>query len=40
MLSYMNESRRIANDRIKQELNVRLRYPGVREGLEGMSDAE
>jgi nucleoside-diphosphate-sugar epimerase len=40
MLSYMNESRRIANDRIKQELGVRLRYPGVREGLEGMSDAE
>ncbi len=40
MLSYMNESRRIANDRIKQELGVRLRYPGVREGLEGMSDAK
>lgn len=40
MLSYMNESRRIANNRIKQELHVRLRYPGVREGLEGMSDAK
>jgi nucleoside-diphosphate-sugar epimerase len=40
MLSYMNESRRITNDRIKRELGVRLRYPGVREGLEGMSDAE
>jgi nucleoside-diphosphate-sugar epimerase len=40
MLSYMAESRRIANARIKQELGVRLRYPGVREGLEGMSDAE
>ncbi|BCB28602.1 NAD(P)-dependent oxidoreductase [Sulfurimicrobium lacus] len=40
MLSYMAESRRIANDRIKQELGVRLRYPGVKEGLEGMSDAE
>ncbi|MDP2784731.1 MAG: SDR family oxidoreductase [Sulfurimicrobium sp.] len=40
MLSYMNESRRIANERIKQELGVRLRYPGVREGLEGMSDAK
>ena len=40
MLSYMAESRRIANSRIKQELGVRLRYPGVREGLEGMSDAK
>ncbi|MDP2827711.1 MAG: SDR family oxidoreductase [Sulfuricellaceae bacterium] len=29
MLSYMNESRRISNTRIKQELGVRLRYPGV-----------
>ncbi|MEN6585092.1 MAG: SDR family oxidoreductase [Sulfuricella sp.] len=40
MLSYMAESRRVANERIKQELGVRLRYPGVKEGLEGMSDAE
>jgi nucleoside-diphosphate-sugar epimerase len=40
MLSYMAESRRIANARIKRELGVRLRYPGVREGLEGMSDAK
>ncbi|MFN3398145.1 MAG: SDR family oxidoreductase [Sulfurimicrobium sp.] len=40
MLSYMNESRRIANDRLKRELGVRLRYPGVGEGLEGISDAE
>lgn len=37
MLSYMNESRRIANDRIRRELGVRLRYPGVKEGL---ADAE
>jgi nucleoside-diphosphate-sugar epimerase len=40
MLSYMNESRRIANDRLKRELGVRLRYPGVRQGLEGIPDAE
>ncbi len=33
MLSYMNESRRISNVRIKQELGVRLAYPGVTEGL-------
>jgi nucleoside-diphosphate-sugar epimerase len=37
MLSYMNESRRIANGRIRRELGVRLRYPGVKEGL---ADAE
>ncbi len=37
MLSYMNESRRITNDRIRRELGVRLRYPGVKEGL---ADAE
>jgi len=36
MLSYMAESRRISNGRIKQELGVRLRYPGVREGLESI----
>jgi nucleoside-diphosphate-sugar epimerase len=31
--SFMNESRRLANVRIKQELRVRLRYPTVREGI-------
>ena len=36
MLSYMAESRRIANRRIKRELGVRLRYPGVKEGLQGL----
>lgn len=33
MLSFMSESRRLRNDRIKQELRVQLRYPTVREGL-------
>lgn len=33
MLSFMGESRRLHNTRIKQELHVRLRYPTVREGL-------
>lgn len=37
MLSYMNESRRVSNGRIKQELGVRLRYPGV---IEGLADAD
>jgi nucleoside-diphosphate-sugar epimerase len=32
-LSFMNESRRLRNRRLKRELGVRLRYPTVREGL-------
>jgi hypothetical protein len=27
LLSFMSESRRLANDRMKRELRVRLRYP-------------
>ncbi len=33
MWSFMNESRRLTNARMKQELKVRLRYPGVRDAL-------
>lgn len=32
-LSFMGESRRLANRRLKDELRVRLRYPTVHEGL-------
>lgn len=32
-LSFMGESRRLLNRRLKQELRLRLRYPTVREGL-------
>lgn len=32
-LSFMGESRRLDNARMKRELGVRLRYPTVREGL-------
>jgi nucleoside-diphosphate-sugar epimerase len=32
-LSFMNESRRLSNRRIKQELRLRLRYPTVRDGI-------
>ncbi|MBZ0104719.1 MAG: SDR family oxidoreductase [Sulfuricella denitrificans] len=39
MLSYMAESRRILNRRIKLELKVRLEYPGVPQGLKGMTHA-
>ncbi|GAB3190505.1 SDR family oxidoreductase [Hydrogenophaga aquatica] len=33
VLSFMNESRRLRNERMKKELRLRLRYPTVREGL-------
>ena len=33
LLSFMRESRRLDNRRLKQELGLRLRYPTVHEGL-------
>ncbi len=33
MLSYMQESRRLSNRRITEELGVRLRYPSLESGL-------
>jgi nucleoside-diphosphate-sugar epimerase len=33
LLSFMSESRRLDNNRLKQELRVRLRYPTVAQGL-------
>jgi len=33
MLSFMSESRRLRNDRVKQELGMRLRYATVRSAL-------
>jgi nucleoside-diphosphate-sugar epimerase len=33
LMSFMSESRRLVNRRLKRELRVRLRYPTVREGL-------
>ena len=35
LLSFMGESRRLVNQRIKRELGVRLVYPSVRDGLGG-----
>lgn len=35
LLSFMGESRRLANTRLKQRLGVRLRFATVREGLNG-----
>ena len=32
-LSFMNESRRLVNRRLKRELRLRLRYPTVHDGL-------
>ena len=40
LLSFMSESRRLRNDRLKQELRVRLRYPTVREGLLALPGAD
>jgi nucleoside-diphosphate-sugar epimerase len=34
LLSFMNESRRLDNRRLKQALGVRLRYPTVHQGLD------
>ncbi|MBC7956965.1 MAG: SDR family NAD(P)-dependent oxidoreductase, partial [Cytophagales bacterium] len=34
-LSFMSESRRLDNRRLKNELRLKLRYPTVREGLSG-----
>ena len=33
LLSFMNESRRLVNRRIKQELRLRLRYPTIDDGI-------
>jgi nucleoside-diphosphate-sugar epimerase len=33
LLSFMRESRRLDNGRLKKELRVRLRYPSVRQGV-------
>jgi nucleoside-diphosphate-sugar epimerase len=35
LMSFMSESRRLDNRRLKRELRLRLRYPTVREGLLG-----
>lgn len=39
VLSFMSESRRMDNTRLKRELRLRLRYPTVREGLLGAASA-
>jgi hypothetical protein len=33
LLSFMSESRRLTNDRLKKELRVRLVYPTIAQGL-------
>ncbi len=38
LLSFMSESRRMRNLRLKRELRLRLRYPSVREGLAGLDE--
>jgi len=34
LLSFMSESRRLVNRRLKQELRLKLRYPTVRHGID------
>ena len=34
--SFYIESRRVKNDRIKSELNIKLKYPNYREGLDAL----
>jgi hypothetical protein len=36
LLSFMSESRRLDNSRLKRELRVRLRWPDVAAALEAM----
>jgi hypothetical protein len=33
VLSFMSESRRLENQRLKKELKIRLHYPTVKQGL-------
>jgi nucleoside-diphosphate-sugar epimerase len=37
LLSFMSESRRLRNDRLKKELRVALKYPNVQTGLKPMA---
>lgn len=39
VLSFMNESRRLSNRRIKNELRFKLRYPTVRDGIAAIAPA-
>jgi nucleoside-diphosphate-sugar epimerase len=39
MLSFMSESRRLTNERLKAQLGVRLRYPTVADGLASIGPA-
>ena len=36
--SFYDDNKRVANRRIKEELGVRLRYPGYRDGLDALGD--
>jgi hypothetical protein len=38
--SFYADSKRVRNDRIKERLGVRLRYPTYREGLRAILDEE
>ncbi len=37
LLSFMSESRRLENQRLKKELKIRLQYPTVKHGLQSLA---
>lgn len=39
MLSYLNESRRVSNQKMRDELGVQLRYPNLTAGLTALTDS-
>jgi len=40
MMSYLLESKKIDNSRMRHELNVQLKYPSLRQGLEAIKRAD
>jgi hypothetical protein len=39
LLSFLSESRRLENNRLKKELKIRLRYPTILQGLESLASS-
>jgi hypothetical protein len=37
LLSFMSESRRLRNDRLTNELRIRLKFPTIKEGLQSLA---
>ena len=37
-MSFYNDNKRVSNQRIKERLNITLKYPSYREGLQSLYD--